>query len=118
VIASAKPFETVEESRFAGAGRWIQVVKMPIFDAEGKVIGLQGMFWDITQQKQAAERIRKANAELARSRKELHVKNVQMEDDLTMAREIQLTMLPQQYPSFPRNANPAESAFQFTHRYL
>ena len=41
-----------------------------------------------------------------------------MEDDLKMAREIQLTMLPQQYPAFPRSASPAESAFQFTHRYL
>jgi sigma-B regulation protein RsbU (phosphoserine phosphatase) len=27
-------------------------------------------------------------------------------------------MLPQQYPSFPRNATPEESAFHFTHRYL
>jgi sigma-B regulation protein RsbU (phosphoserine phosphatase) len=35
-----------------------------------------------------------------------------------MAREIQVAMLPQQYPCFPRNAAPAESAFQFTHRYL
>jgi sigma-B regulation protein RsbU (phosphoserine phosphatase) len=35
-----------------------------------------------------------------------------------MAREIQLAMLPQQYPAFPREAAPAESAFQFTHRYL
>ena len=41
-----------------------------------------------------------------------------MEDDLKMAREIQLTMLPQQYPTFPRSAPPSESAFQFTHRYL
>src|SRR5438045_2454390 len=35
-----------------------------------------------------------------------------------MAREIQLTMLPQQYPAFPHAASQAESAFQFTHRYL
>ena len=41
-----------------------------------------------------------------------------MEDDLKMAREIQLTMLPQQYPVFPRGANAADSALQFTHRYL
>jgi sigma-B regulation protein RsbU (phosphoserine phosphatase) len=35
-----------------------------------------------------------------------------------MAREIQLTMLPQQYPVFGGDAAKAESAFQFTHRYL
>jgi sigma-B regulation protein RsbU (phosphoserine phosphatase) len=55
---------------------------------------------------------------LAKSRKELRAKNLQLEDDLKMAREIQLTMLPQQYPAFPRNASAADSAFQFTHRYL
>jgi len=118
VIETRKPFEAIEESKFSGERGYNQVVKMPIFNAEGEVIGLQGMFWDITAQKVAAERIRKANTELARSRKELHAKNLELEDDLKMAREIQVTMLPQQYPSFPRSASPEESAFHFTHRYL
>ena len=118
VIESGKPFEAVEESKFSGEPGYLQVVKIPIFDVEGKVAGLQGMFWDITAQKMAAERIRKANTELARSRNELHIKNTQFEDDLKMAREIQIAMLPQQFPSFPRNALPEQSAFQFTHRYL
>ncbi len=118
VIDTGKPFEAIEESKFAGEPGYNQVVKMPIFDAEGNVVGLQGMFWDITAQKMAAERIRKANTELARSRKELHEKNMELEDDLKMAREIQITMLPQQYPSFPRTATPEESEFHFTHRYL
>jgi sigma-B regulation protein RsbU (phosphoserine phosphatase) len=119
VMETKKPFETIEESKFPGGGlTYIQVIKMPIFDADGKVIGLQGMFWDITQQKMAAEKIRQANAELALSQAELRLKNAQMEDDLKMAAEIQVTMLPQQYPTVPRSATPAESAFQFTHRYL
>jgi sigma-B regulation protein RsbU (phosphoserine phosphatase) len=41
-----------------------------------------------------------------------------MEDDLKMAREIQLTTLPLQYPAFPPSSSPSASAFQFTHRYL
>lgn len=118
VIETKRPFEAVEESKFSTERGYMQVVKMPIFDVDGQVVGLQGMFWDITAQKMAAERIRKANTELARSRKELHTKNLELEDDLKMAREIQITMLPQQYPSFPRNAAPEESAFHFTHRYL
>src|SRR4029077_15016918 len=32
--------------------------------------------------------------------------------------EIQLAMLPLQYPTFPRNVVPDQSAIQFTHRYL
>ena len=34
-----------------------------------------------------------------------------------MAREIQLAMLPQQYPSFPLGVQPSESLLQFRHRY-
>ncbi len=97
---------------------YIQVVKTPLYGPDGKIVGLQGIFWDITQQRVAEDRIRRANVLLAQNRKELHDKNVEMEDDLKMAREIQLTMLPQQYPAFPRSAATADSAFQFTHRYL
>src|SRR5262249_5294979 len=51
-------------------------------------------------------------------RKELRARNRQLEEDLTMAREIQLAMLPQQYPAFPKTEGASESAFHFTHRYL
>ena len=32
-----------------------------------------------------------------------------MEENLRMAREIQLTMLPQQYPMFPKDAPPTKA---------
>ncbi len=118
VLKDGELFEQIEASKFQGMeNQFIHVLKIPIFDANGKVVGLQGMFWDITAQKMAEERIRAANAELARSQEELRLKNEMMEDNLKMAREIQLAMLPQQLPTFPRSAAPAESAFQFTHRY-
>jgi sigma-B regulation protein RsbU (phosphoserine phosphatase) len=119
VMATGQSYEIIEEHQPHGQDKIVvQVVKTPLYDADGKIIGLQGIFWDITQQYMAEERIRRANALLAQSREELRTKNLQMEDDLKMAREIQLTMLPQQYPSFPRNAAPADSVLQFTHRYL
>ncbi len=119
VLQTGQPYETVEENQPPGGEKiYVQVVKTPLKGADGKIIGLQGIFWDITQQRLAEEKIRQANAELASSREELHVRNVQMEDDLKMAKEIQLTMLPQQYPAFPRSASHKDSAFQFTHRYL
>jgi sigma-B regulation protein RsbU (phosphoserine phosphatase) len=119
VIQTGKPYETVEEHQPPGGGKlYVQVVKTPLRDAAGSIIGLQGIFWDITQQRLADEKVRRVNALLAQSRKELRARNAQMEDNLKMAREIQLTMLPQQYPTFPRGASPAESVFQFTHRYL
>jgi len=58
------------------------------------------------------------NAELARSQAELLKKNEIMEANLKMAREIQMAMLPQQYPSFPLGAQPSDSMLQFRHRYL
>ena len=119
VMQTGNPHETVEEHQPPGSDKlYVQVVKTPLRDADGSIIGLQGIFWDITQQRLADEKVRRVNALLAQSRKELRARNAQMEDDLKMACEIQLTLLPQQYPTFPRAASPAESAFQFTHRYL
>ena len=119
VIQTGKPYDTVEEHQPPGRDKlYVQVVKTPLYSADGSIIGLQGIFWDITAQRLADEKIRRGNALLAQSRKELRLKNAQMEDDLKMAREIQMTMLPQQYPIFPQTALPAASAFQFTHRYL
>jgi sigma-B regulation protein RsbU (phosphoserine phosphatase) len=111
-------FDTVEEHQLPGREKlYVQVVKTPLYDAEGRIIGLQGVFWDITQKRRDEEELRQAHARLAESQEELRAKNLQMEDDLKMAREIQLTMLPQQYPAFAPDGGGA-SALQFTHRYL
>lgn len=68
VIRTGEIFETVEENVSpAGEKRYVNVVKTPIYDAKGKIIGIQGIFWDITERKQWEERLQKANAELARS---------------------------------------------------
>ena len=117
-MQTGQTYEITEEHHPLGQDKRItRVVKTPLYGANGKVIGLQGIFWDVTQQHLAEERIRKANAELARSREELRAKNQLMEDNLLMAREIQTAMLPQQYPTFPQDVPPEQSAFQFVHRY-
>jgi diguanylate cyclase (GGDEF)-like protein/PAS domain S-box-containing protein len=49
IIKSGKNFETVEEHRPPGKDLiFVRVVKTPIHDARGYVIGVQGMFWDVT----------------------------------------------------------------------
>ena len=60
---------------------------------------------------------RRTAQELARSHAELFKRNAEMEADLNLAREIQLSFLPQQYVSFPRVTMPFEGALQFHHRY-
>jgi diguanylate cyclase (GGDEF)-like protein/PAS domain S-box-containing protein len=50
VIKTGKTFETVEEHHPPGKGMlYVRVVKTPIHDARGYVIGVQGMFWDVTE---------------------------------------------------------------------
>ncbi len=96
---------------------WICENCRAVRDAEGKVLYYEGTVEDITERKYAEEQIRRTTAELTRSREELRAKNQAMEENLRMAREIQLTMLPQQYPIFPKDVPPEQSAFQFVHRY-
>ncbi|HXC35433.1 MAG TPA: SpoIIE family protein phosphatase [Candidatus Acidoferrales bacterium] len=96
---------------------WISENCRAVRDAEGKVLYYEGTVEDITERKYAEEQIRRTTAELSRSREELRTKNQAMEENLRMAREIQLTMLPQQYPTFPKDAPTDQSAFLFTHRY-
>jgi sigma-B regulation protein RsbU (phosphoserine phosphatase) len=118
VMQTGQTYEITEEHHPLGQDKRItRVVKTPLYGADGKIIGLQGIFWDVTQQQLAEEQIRRANTELARSREELRAKNLLMEENLRMAHEIQAAILPQQYPVFPHDATPESSAFQFVHRY-
>jgi sigma-B regulation protein RsbU (phosphoserine phosphatase) len=108
------------ESRFYrkdGSVIWISENCRAVRDAQGKLLYYEGTVEDITERRKAEEQIRHANAELSRSREELRAKNALMQESLRTAREIQLTLLPQQYPVFPPNVPPEKSAFQFLHRY-
>ncbi len=44
--------------RPTGERRFIHNVKVPLFDPYGRVVGVQGVFWDVTEQKRAEESIR------------------------------------------------------------
>lgn len=94
-----------------GDPRWLSTTKIPLRDRAGRIIGLIGIGRDITSRKQAEE-------QLARYTRELQERNAQLEDDLKMAREVQLAFLPQQFPSFPGHLPPEESALRFYSRYL
>ena len=96
---------------------WIAENCRAVRDGQGKLLYYEGTVEDITERKHAEDQIRRATSELSRSREELRTKNSVMEENLRTAREIQLTMLPQQYPVFPPHVTPEQSVFQFVHRY-
>jgi PAS domain S-box-containing protein len=49
-----------------GEKRWLQTTKVPLRDLQGKIIGLMGINRDITELKQAEERLRQAHGDLER----------------------------------------------------
>jgi PAS domain S-box-containing protein len=51
--------EDIEEKYIQdGAEVFVQTVKTPVVDKEGNIIGVQGIFWDITERKKADEALR------------------------------------------------------------
>jgi PAS domain S-box-containing protein len=84
VMETGEVFEDVEEqlSR-SGNKRFVKVLKAPLRDARGRVIGVQGLFWDITERRQAEE-------DLARTAAEFRI-----------ARRIQQRLFPTQTPNLP-----------------
>ncbi len=53
VIEKEEIHQTLE-----GTPSYVQVVKAPIYDADGQVRGMLGIFWDITERRRAEEQLR------------------------------------------------------------
>jgi len=60
---------------------------------------------------------KRAEMELANYARQLRQKNQQMQADLDLAREVQVALLPQQFPTFPPGVAPKDSALTFYGRY-
>ncbi|MEP6672280.1 MAG: SpoIIE family protein phosphatase [Chthoniobacter sp.] len=86
-----------------------------LVDSEGLFLGLMHVHTLVRLQTSLLE----AHVEqLQAQRREIAVKNEQMETDLALAREMQLTLLPRRFPAFPPDASVEESSLRFAHRYL
>jgi sigma-B regulation protein RsbU (phosphoserine phosphatase) len=97
---------------------WISENARAVHDeVTGELLYYEGMVQDITRRKCAEEAREQAENNLATYAAELRSKNLQLEADLEMARDIQQVFLTQKYPSFPRNLNQQESRLAFCHWY-
>ncbi len=54
--------DTEEISDAAGNRRYIQVLKAPVRDSMGQIVGVQGMFWDVTDRLLTENRLKEAHA--------------------------------------------------------
>jgi PAS domain S-box-containing protein len=69
-------------------------LKFPILDASGEVIAVGGVDYDITERKRAEEELQAAYG-IIKDQKE------RMESELNVGREIQMSMIPLEFPPFP-----------------
>ncbi len=82
-----------------GTSFWVSATKVPLRDPDGNIVGTIGVSRDITERKEAEEKLRHNHEE--------------MQADLRMACEVQQSLLTLQYPDFR-----GESGLRFNHRYL
>ena len=86
VIESDHVFETVEEHVTPhNETLHVQVIKTPLHDPQGRVIGVQGIFWDVTARKQAEEKLVHQNIrlqEMAESERAAHAALMQAQSQL------------------------------------
>jgi PAS domain S-box-containing protein len=63
VIESGEPFDDVEiHQRPDGTKLFVQVKKAPVRDAHGRIVGVQGVFWDVTESKKKDTELRESEA--------------------------------------------------------
>lgn len=79
ILQTREIFETIEENCTPdGKKHFVQVVKIPIYDAHGSPVGIQGIFWDITEKKRNEEALLQALANLRKSHEELKAAQMQL----------------------------------------
>jgi phosphoserine phosphatase RsbU/P len=111
ILRTGQPLEGIEESETwpDGSVTWVSTTKMPLRNNSGRIVGTFGISRDITKRKLA-------ELALAEQTRLLAKKNQQIEDELKMARELQLAMLPQNLPEISLSG-PGGEAMKFYSYY-
>ncbi|MCX6904423.1 MAG: response regulator, partial [Verrucomicrobia bacterium] len=58
VMTARAPIDTIEANQSPEGGNiFVHVIKTPLLDAEGRVAGIQGIFWDVTERRKVEEQL-------------------------------------------------------------
>jgi phosphoserine phosphatase RsbU/P len=101
----------------SGRVTWDYTSKLPLRNAAGEVIGIFGVNRDFTAIKRMEDALEEERNRLRITSAELTAKNAQLEADLRMAREVQLALLPREYPNFNHGDAGQKAPFSFAHYY-
>ena len=105
VMETGQNREIIEEHHpFGQEKTTVQVVKTPLYDHAGKIIGLQGIFWDITEKNARRNKSAARPPNCPAAARNCAPKMRSWRKTSAWRGEIQFAMLPQQYPNFPRTA--------------
>lgn len=97
---------------------WDYTTKMPLRNSRGEIIGICGINKDFTQVKEMEDALKEERNRLRITTAELEARNLQIEADLRMAREVQEALLPRDYNAISHSGSLARSALSFAHCYL
>jgi len=108
ILDTGFPLVNIEEKEMWPDGHitYVSTSKMALRDGRGRIIGTFGLSRDITERKHSEE-------QLAQFADELRRKNEALEEELEMARELQLAMLPQSFPAFMHDGREAVHFYHF-----
>ena len=119
IIETGQPMIGKIEKLVHSDGRvtWDYTTKLPLKDSQGRIIGICGINKDFTAIKEMEDALAEERNRLRITTAELEAKNAQLEADLRMAREIQLALLPRDYPTLSDYGSSGYSALTFAHCY-
>ncbi len=81
VMESGQPYEGIEEFETrAGRTGFEQVLKTPFHDGSGRLLGIQGISWDVTERRRAEEEMRRIQAQVERTNADLRRKNDEIQN--------------------------------------
>lgn len=100
----------VEARRRDGETFFVQAAATANFNADDELIGIVLSFNDVNERK-------RAEAQREQYAEQLRIRNAEMVADLDMARDVQLALLPREYPTFPAGAQAGSNRIEFHHLY-
>ena len=119
IIQTGQPMIGKVEKLMHPDGRitWDYTTKLPLKDSRGQIIGICGINKDFTAIKEMEDALAEERNRLQVTTAELEARNAQLEADLRMAREIQMALLPRDYPTLSDYGSSGFSALTFAHCY-